>query len=99
MIYGKAWIHGPDGGLAWKHGMGRVESADLLKWSDPEIVAFPDEHDGTREFHTSPVFHRHGRYYCLNQILDRPGGGTMDIELMLSRDGRNGSAPSATSSG
>lgn len=93
VIYGKAWIHGPDGGLAWKHGMGRVESADLLKWSAPEIVAFPDEHDGAREFHTSPVFHRHGRYFCLNQILDRPGGGTMDIELMLSRDGREWDRP------
>ena len=86
-IYGKAWIHGPDGGLAWKHGMGRVESRDLLHWSKPQIVCFPDEQDGGLEFHTSPVFVRHDHYFSLNQILDRPGGGTMDIELMLSRDG------------
>jgi|UniRef100_UPI003783A60D hypothetical protein len=86
-IYGKAWIPGPDGGLGWKHGMGRVESKDLLHWSRPQIVCFPDEHDGTLEFHTSPVFFRHDRYFSLNQILNRPGGGTMDIELMLSRDG------------
>ena len=86
-VYGKAWMHGPEGNLAWKHGMGRVESADLLHWSTPQIVCFPDEHDGAREFHTSPVFFRHDRYFSLNQILDRPGGGTMDIELMLSHDG------------
>ena len=86
-IYGKAWIPGPDGGLGWKHGMGRVESKDLIHWSRPQIVGFPDEHDGALEFHTSPVFFRHDHYFSLNQILNRPGGGTMDIELMLSRDG------------
>jgi len=86
-IYGKAWIHGPNGGLGWKHGMGRVESLDLLHWSSPQIVCFPDEHDEHREFHTSPVFFRHERFFSLNQILDRPGGGTMDIEMMVSRDG------------
>jgi hypothetical protein len=87
VVYGKAWIPGPDGGLGWKHAMGRSESADFRNWSRPQIVSFPDELDGPLEFHTSPVFYQHGRYFCLNQILDRPGGGTMDIELMLSRDG------------
>lgn len=86
-IYGKAWIPGPDGGHAWKHGMGRIESRDLRHWSKPQIVCFPDEKDAALEFHTSPVFFRHDRYFCLNQILNRSGGGTMDIELMLSRDG------------
>lgn len=86
-IYGKAWIPGPDGGLGWKHGMGRVESKDLLHWSKPQIVCFPDEKDGGLEFHTSPVFFRHDRFFSLNQILNRAGGGVMDIELMLSRDG------------
>ncbi|HCN30043.1 MAG TPA: hypothetical protein DIT64_15155 [Verrucomicrobiales bacterium] len=86
-IYGKMWIHGPDGGLGWKHGMGRVESADLIHWSKPQLVCAPDEHDGPLEFHTSPVFLRHDRYFSLNQILNRPDGGVMDIELMLSRDG------------
>ncbi|MBL9114261.1 MAG: hypothetical protein JNJ83_04590 [Verrucomicrobiaceae bacterium] len=92
-IYGKAWIPGPDGGLAWKHGMGRVESGDLLHWSKPQIVCFPDEQDGALEFHTSPVFFRHNRYFSLNQILNRPGGGTMDIELMISRDGLDWQRP------
>ena len=86
-VYGKAWIPGPDGGLGWKHGMGRVESKDLLHWSEPQIVCAPDEKDGELEFHTSPVFFRHDRYFSLNQILDRAGGGVMDIEFMLSRDG------------
>ncbi|MEQ1751984.1 MAG: hypothetical protein ABL974_21360, partial [Prosthecobacter sp.] len=92
-IYGKAWIPGPDGGLGWKHGMGRVESKDLLHWSKPQIVSFPDEHDGALEFHTSPVLFRHDHYFSLNQILNRPGGGTMDIELMLSRDGLDWQRP------
>lgn len=93
VIYGKAWIPGPDGGLGWKHAMGRSESRDLLHWSRPEIVSFPDEEDGALEYHTSPVFFQHGCYFCLNQILDRAGGGTMDIELMLSRDGLKWSRP------
>jgi hypothetical protein len=92
-IYGKSWVPGPDGGLGWKHGMGRVESKDLLHWSKPQIVYFPDEKDGALEFHTSPVFFRHDRYFSLNQILNRPGGGTMDIELMLSRDGLDWQRP------
>ncbi len=87
VIFGKMWIHGPDGGLAWKHGMGRVESTDFIHWSAPQLVCTPDEKDGALEFHTSPVFYRHERFLCLNQILNRAGGGVMDIELMLSRDG------------
>lgn len=35
VIYGKMWIGGPDGGLGWKHGMGRCESQDFLNWSKP----------------------------------------------------------------
>jgi hypothetical protein len=87
-IYGKLWIHGPDGGLAWKHAMGRVESKDFLNWSAPQIVCTPDDLDAPGlEFHTSPVFAYRERYFSLNQILNRAGGGTMDIELMTSRDG------------
>jgi hypothetical protein len=87
-LYGKLWIHGPDGGLVWKHAMGRSESKDFLNWSAPQIVCTPDDADPPGlEFHTSPVFLHRGRYYCLNQILDRAGGGTMNIELMTSRDG------------
>jgi hypothetical protein len=88
VIYGKMWLQGPDGGLAWKHGMGRTESTDLLHWSRPQVVLAPDDQDPPDlEFHTSPVFYYGGIYWSLNQILDRRAGGTMDIELMTSRDG------------
>ena len=87
-IYGKVWIQGPDGGLAWKHAMGRSESADFLTWSKPELLLTPDDLDPAHvEFHTSPVFFHRDRYFSLNQILHRAAGGLIDIELMLSPDG------------
>jgi hypothetical protein len=87
-IYGKFWLDGPDGGAAWKHGMGRSESHDLLHWSDAEFLLGPDDLDlPDTEFHTTPVFHYGGCYFGLNQILDRKAGGTIDIELITSRDG------------
>ena len=94
VAYGKAWIQGPAGGLAWKHAMARVESTDFLTWSKPQIVASPDDLDPpSTEFHTSPVFFHKGVYFCLNQILRARGEATgakadaMHIELMISRDG------------
>jgi hypothetical protein len=88
VLYGKMWLQGPDGGLAWKHAMGRTESTDLARWSKPELVLTPDDRDPPElEFHTSPVFYYAGVYLGLNQILDRRAGGTMNIELMTSRDG------------
>ncbi len=93
--YGKMWIDGPDGRMAWKHAMGRTESADFLDWSTPELVCAPDDEDPLHvEFHTTPVFYHEGVYICLNQVLDRAvGGGVIDVELMLSRDGRNWQRP------
>ena len=87
VIYGKMWIDGPDGGLGWKHGMGRSESRDFLHWSKPQLVCAPDDADGALEFHTSPVFIHRERYFSVNQILNRADHGMMDIELMVSRDG------------
>lgn len=88
-IYGKMWIDGPDGGMFWKHAMGRIESRNFVDWSAPELVLAPDDDDPPHvEFHTSPVFYHAGRYFALKQILDRgTGGGTIDIELAVSRDG------------
>jgi hypothetical protein len=93
-VYGKCWIHGPDGGLGWKHAMARSESTDFLHWSKPQIVCSPDEHDPPNtEFHTSPVFFHQGVYFSLNQILSARGeaigakADQMHIELMTSRDG------------
>jgi hypothetical protein len=92
--YGKCWIQGPDGGLAWKHAMARVESRDFLHWSKPMIVSTPDDSDRPDvEFHTSPVFLHEGVYFCLNQILSARAEAVgakadqMHIELMTSRDG------------
>lgn len=85
--YGKMWMPGPDGGLAWKHGMGRIESEDFITWSRPQFILGPDDRDPPHlEFHTSPVFPYNGQYFSLNQILNR-AAGVMDIELMSSRDG------------
>jgi hypothetical protein len=87
--YAKMWIDGPAGGMYWKHAMGRIESKDFIHWKEPELVLTPDDQDPPSvEFHTTPVFYYGGRYFCLNQILNRAvGGGVMDIELMVSRDG------------
>lgn len=87
LLYGKMWIDGPEGGLGWKHGMGRSESKDFLTWSKPQLVCAPDDADGALEFHTSPVFLHRERYFSVNQILNRTSKGMMDIELMISRDG------------
>ena len=88
-LYGKMWIDGPDGGMFWKHAMGRTQSRDFVGWSTPEIVCAPDDQDPPHvEFHTTPVFYYEGLYWGLNQILDRAeSGGVIDIELILSRDG------------
>lgn len=86
--YGKMWTPWPDGTLAFKHAMGRMESKDFIHWSRPELVALVNDRDAAQiEFHTSPVFFYNGMYLSLNQILDRHAG-TMDAELMSSRDGR-----------
>jgi hypothetical protein len=85
--YGKMWVPGPDGGMAWKHGMGRIESLDFIHWSKPELVLTTNDRDPPHvEFHTSPVFFYNQQYLSLNQILDR-SAGTIDVELMSSRDG------------
>ncbi len=87
--YAKMWIDGPDGGMFWKHGIGRSESPDFIHWSQPELVLFPDEFDAAYvEFHTAPVFLYAGHYFALTQVLNRAeGGGVINIELMLSADG------------
>lgn len=89
VAYGKMWTPWPDGTLTWKHGMGRMESQDFIHWSKPELVLTVNDRDPPHvEFHTSPVFLHLGRYFSLNQILDR-GAGTINAEFMSSRDGRH----------
>jgi hypothetical protein len=93
--YGKMWLDGPDGRMRWKHAMGRIESKNFIDWSAPEVVCTPDDDDAPHvEFHTTPVFYHAGLYCCLNQLLDRAaGGGVIDVELMLSRDGLDWQRP------
>ena len=87
VIYGKMWTPFPDGGLSWKHGMGRSESKDFIRWSKPELLLTVNDRDPPHaEFHTSPVFMYNGMYFSVNQMLDRTRG-TIDAELMSSRDG------------
>ena len=87
-IYGKTWLDSPLGGGAWKHGIARTQSKDFVTWSKAEFILGPDDRDAPdAEFHTAPVFFHNGCYFSLNQILNRRGGGSIDIELMTSRDG------------
>ena len=88
-IYTKMWIDRPDGGMYWKHAMGRTVSSDFIHWSRPELLLTPDDLDPSwLEFHASPVFFYNDCYFALLQILRRDvGGGVIDIELALSRDG------------
>ncbi len=94
-MYGKMWIDGPDGGMYFKHAMGRTQSRDFVNWTRPELVLSPDDHDPPWvEFHSSPVFYHARRYWCLNQILDRAtDNGVIDIELAVSLDGLNWQRP------
>lgn len=87
--YAKMWIDGPDGGMHWKHAMGRIESKDFIHWSKPQLILTPDDADPPWvEFHTTPVFYYEGCYFGAFQILDRAtGGGVVDVELATSRDG------------
>lgn len=95
VIYHKMWIDGPDGNGCWKHVMGRTESKDFIHWSKPELVFGPDDLDPPSvEFHHSPVFYYDDRYFSLLQILNRAeNGGVIDVELALSRDGRQWNRP------
>jgi hypothetical protein len=94
-IYGKMWIDGPDGKMYWKHAAARTESKDFINWSQPQLVMTPDEFDPDYvEFHTTPVFYYAGVYFACPQILNRAeNGGSMDIELAISRDGINFQRP------
>ena len=87
--YSKMWIDGPDGGMYWKHAMGRIESQDFIHWSKPQLMLTPDDADPPWvEFHTTPVFYYKERYFCALQILDRATrGGVVDVELATSPDG------------
>jgi hypothetical protein len=67
--------------------MGRSESTDFLEWSKPQLLLTTDERDPSNlEFHTTPVFIHEGVYLSLNQLFTRENG-TIDNELITSRNG------------
>lgn len=94
-LYGKMWIDGPEGRMYWKHAMGYSESKDFIHWSKPQILLTPDEFDPPwAEFHHSPVFYYNNCYFALLQILHRAvGGGVIDVELAVSRNGLDWNRP------
>ena len=94
-IYGKMWTDSPEGRMYGKHGMGRTESKDFVHWSRPQLLLTPDEFDPSYvEFHHSPVFYYNHCYFALLQILNRPvGGGVIDVELAVSRNGLDWNRP------
>ncbi|MBI5758255.1 MAG: hypothetical protein HZA46_07045 [Planctomycetales bacterium] len=104
VVHAKAWIDAPDGKLFWKRAIVRTESQDFMKWSPPQLVMVPDEHDGVRpaaypgtrqgvQLHGAPVFVRHGVYFSLVQVADFETHGLQPIELAISRDGLAWSRP------
>ncbi len=97
VIYAKTWIDGPDGRRFWKRAVVRTESEDFIRWTKPVLVLVPAD-DELGQIHGAPVFHRHGVYFGLAQILDfggfdRGGTGNMPGELIVSRDGVRWSRP------
>ncbi|MGV3664220.1 MAG: hypothetical protein ACO1TE_28870 [Prosthecobacter sp.] len=98
VVYAKAWVDGPDGMTYWKRSIVRTESDDFLRWSPPQLVMAPDEHDGIRpaaypgtrqgvQLHGAPVFVHHDVYFSLVQVADFEAHGLQPIELAISRDG------------
>lgn len=104
VVFAKGWIDGPDGRTFWKRSVVRTESDDFLKWSVPQFVMAPDEHDGIRpaaypgtrqgvQLHSAPAFVHDGVWFGLAQRADFETDGLQPIELALSRDGFNWSRP------
>lgn len=104
LVFSKGWIDAPDGKLWWKRAIVRTESTDFVRWSPPQFVMTPDEHDGVRpweyggtrmgvQLHGAPVFIHHGVYFALLQVADYETHGLQPIELAVSRDGLAWSRP------
>ena len=74
--------------------VGRSVSDDFTDWSEPEVVLAPDEDEPDLEFYNMPVFKYEGLYLGLPwgyyTYAEEPHGrmgGTMDVQLAVSRDG------------
>jgi hypothetical protein len=45
VVTGKMWMNSPIGKMAWRHGMGRMESADFIHWTNVEYILSTDDRD------------------------------------------------------
>jgi hypothetical protein len=80
-----------------------AESKDLITWTQPETILFPDEADTSNMFYSMPVVRYHGMYLGFLQhfylysdnpsypgvVRNGPKSHQLDIELVWSRDGKN----------
>jgi hypothetical protein len=87
----KEWVGGPGvpTGPHGKNSRRRVtyaESPDLKTWSEPQVIATPDELD-TNDFYGICAFRYANAYLGMLWIYDDDEMGTIDIELAWSRDG------------
>lgn len=101
LIYMRAWhaatlvrnrdyVAGP--GYAYKHSrntrrrVGCAVSSDLIHWSEPQIVFYPDENQ-TNDFYGMDVFRAGGYFLGQVKVFDDDAWETMHVELVHSRDG------------
>lgn len=73
--------------------MQRRESADGLRWSDPELIIIPDEHDPLDIQFYHMAVEQVGDWRCGLLGHYRCEAQTMDLELCFSRDGRHWQRP------
>ena len=95
---GKTNVVGPDGRTGWKRGVVRSESKDFISWTYPELVISADEQDlanATIELHSAPAFYyeRSGHHFATLQKWNASNENTIQIELVVSRDGYRWTRP------
>lgn len=75
----------------WGRSVVRMQSTDFLTWREPELVMTADLLDppGT-EIYSMAVYPYEGIYIGFVQTyLNNPDAGTLEIQLAVSRDGKN----------
>lgn len=90
MLYMRAWH---SAAIGWPNGKGNprrrvayAESADLLTWSEPQVILSPDELD-TNDFYGFQVFRYADRWLGMLWIYDDDDDETIEAELVWSDDG------------
>ncbi|MCJ8328682.1 MAG: hypothetical protein HRT89_20715 [Lentisphaeria bacterium] len=81
----------PDGKTGSRHTKRRIAvatSTDLVNWSYPRTVLFPDERD-TPDYNQCHVFRCASHFIMLYQAMNGDTDGSGDVRLAYSRDGLN----------